>query len=182
MRHSRTGLILGLFSCIFAFSVFLSGCERNADKLLGYQDGGIEAEICGRANSIDFSARLIILEPSESEKREFELTLTAPKTLEGLVFRRQSDGRLTLTVGEVELELSETDKMAATRIADLFLIAEEPIKISGVTGEDASLSQYERLTKVEFPSATVFIDPLTSLPVKLVSEDVVITVLSIEKR
>lgn len=179
MKIKARSFFLYCLACIILIAS-ASGCSPSKKSLLDYQDVGIEAELYGRINEVDFTASLTLQESDGSGDRPFKLTLLSPKTLQGIVFSRDENGKLAVDCGDVTLDLPTT-AMGAVMIADLFSISESPTKISTVSGANESLAEYEKLTRIEFPSATVFLAPDTSTPVKLVSDGVQIFVTSFRR-
>ena len=176
MKRKTTVFIL----CILVLSVAaltLFGCSPSKKELLSYQNESIEAEMCGKINGVEFTAHIIIDKAVENAPRTFKLTLLSPSTLEGVMFSRDEDGKIIVSCGEIAIDRSAAPSGAAA-IVELLTICDEPTKLSSVTGTSEGLPQYTALTRIDFPSATILIDPNTETPVKLISEGIEIYVTS----
>ena len=179
MKKRFFWIYLTLAACILAAAV-LSGCAAKGERLLWYQDGQINVGLRGNVNGVEIAAELILFEAEEGKERAFELRISAPKTLEGVVFCRDGEGILKAEIGGVEVELPKSDGIGATVIADLFDLSGDPVRISTVKGAEADLEQYGELTRLEFPTATVLVDPATSLPVRIISARADIKIVSFD--
>ena len=179
MGSIKASVIFRHVCCFFAVAILLfSGCAPSPERLLDYQNGKIAAEIKGTVNSVEISARLVLFEATDKGSRAFELTMLSPKTLEGMVFCRSHDGQLSATVGEVTVELEAGERSGAVMIADAFSLSDDPRAISAVRGTDVGLPQYSELTRIDFEGISVFLDPDTDTPVKIVSPELEIFVTS----
>lgn len=91
------------FAVFFAFlCVFLCACSPKREKYLAPFDVAFETNIEGEYRGISFSAKLVCEARGEGA-RVATLTFYAPASLSGTVLSRDSEGVLTLSVGDVAL-------------------------------------------------------------------------------
>lgn len=161
--------------------ILMSSCAPSADRLLDYQNGEITALLEGRICEVKFSGTLVLSYPVDGEKRAAELHLDSPQSLMGMVFSRSSDGGMTAKLGELEIELLENEQMVLTRLIEAFSLSGEPDRISVASGSVEGVPGCEKLTRLDFAGVTVFLDSESGLPVKIVSDDLEVIVISFDK-
>lgn len=162
--------------------ILLSSCAPSADRLLDYQNGEITALLEGRIGELDFGGTLVLSAPvDDGENRAAALRLDSPQSLAGMVWSRSTDGRMTATLGELEIELLENDQMVLTRLIDAFSLSGEPDRISVASGSDEGVRGCEKLTRLDFSDVTVFLNSESGLPVKITSQDLEVIVISFKK-
>lgn len=130
-----------LSALLLAAFLLLSGCARHTDWFAPFR-GAFEAEIEGKWHDVAFSASIKAEKAPEEGAREVTVTFYAPNAWRDTVLTQASDGKVTLTVGE----LSVSGESFA-EIFSLFPATGEVTAVSldeeghtVVTGEDFSLT------------------------------------------
>ena len=159
------------FACaafILAMLFCLNGCAPSEDGLLGYQSEALSLRLCGTLNGVDFSAEIALPAIEEGAARSFRLKMTAPETLNGVIFERGADGRLIASVGGVECELDALGLGAAViYLVDAFSIEGDARSITVISGGEVGLCDVDRLTRLDFDDYTIYIDASTDLPLRI---------------
>jgi len=157
--------------------ICICSCGDGGADPLSYRLSPFTAELHGQTvprvgEAVEFSATVSFGEYTESGERELSLVFHSPESLDGLCFRRCSDGSVTVKLGEVECRIGSSDAIVGiTKIAGMLEGEGDILGISSIPGRDEGLPQYERLTLVEMDSYVILIDPRTESPVKARSSD-----------
>ena len=106
MEMRRAG---ALVFALLAIALLATGCGRRGETWFDVFAEPFEAELCGEAGGIAFSARFCSAGDGAAT-----LTFYAPATLAGTTLTRAADGRVTATAGETTVEVTGFD--------DLFLL------------------------------------------------------------
>ena len=166
-----------IFAVLLAVIALLSACNGRGSDPLSYRLSPLTAELRGRispsvGDRVEFSATLTLGEWSAEGERELEMVFHAPESLDGLCFRRDRSGGVTVSLGEIECRLASGDVVSGImKIAGMLEAEEEILSISSIPGSEAGLIQYERLTLITTAGYSLLIDPHTETPVKAWSVD-----------
>ena len=127
--------------------------------MLKYKDSPFVAEVSVSGGRIDFEAVFSISAPDGAGERDFSAEFLSPESLKGLVVS-QSGGEAKITLGGKEFLSAESEIL---RLLELGRIAE----MLAPDGAVRSIKSEGGLTAVAVGDITVYIDPASSLPVKI---------------
>ena len=166
-------LILSVITAILILSA--SGCSPQKSDPLAYRNTPITAEISGTITKkgqppFEFSARLSL--GQNTKKRPFTLCFLAPESISSITVSRNEDGKISLFYENMECPLAgESAIENVIKIAEMLNADERITDIYSIPGNEAGLSEYERLTSVMTEHLKIYIDPHTSYPVHIIYDD-----------
>ena len=126
----KIGILLLCAACLLLFF----GCTPEKGDFFAPFQEGFEATLAGEWQSMAFEAHLAATVPDERGAREMTLTFYAPSSLSGTVLKKDSQGALTLSVGELSLPLSS----AAASYGALFELFPTAGEVQRITQENGN--------------------------------------------
>ena len=162
-----------LFFCVFLFVFTSSACITGDGDPLSYKNDGFSARVSSYGLDRDFEALFTFSPPSENGDRDFSADFLAPETLCGLRLKKEGD-RLSLSLGDTEyvsLGYSEYSHLEFFGIVKILAPDSAIRSISSVSGNECGLQHIDRLTAVTLPSAVLYIDPDSGIPLKISLSD-----------
>ena len=168
--------LLTLTSLVLLLAV-LTSCGKRGGDPLSYRLTAFTADITGSilypsGEEMAFSATVVMESPTDEGCREFSVLFHSPDGLAGMRTRRLRDGSALVSRGGVECPVSDGGVMKnIIKIAEMLDPSEEILRISSISGRDAGLPQYDRLTFIETATVSIAVDPHTSFPVKARTSD-----------
>ncbi len=139
--------------------LFFFSCSPKRQDVLKYKSSPFTAEVSVSGGRIDFDAVFSVSALDGTGKRDFSAEFLSPESLKGLTLV-QSGGEMKILLCGKEF-LSEKNEIL--RLLDVGKIAE----MLAPDGPIRSIKSEGGLTAVSIGSITVYIDPASSLPVKI---------------
>ena len=173
--------------CLLTAMISAVSCVRTSKDPLEYKTFPFTAEVsvCYRGGSFD--AVFSFFAPRNNEDRDFSVRFISPESLAGLsVSRLGKDLKILLKDTEyITLPANTVSGLRLMAVADM-LSPSAPIRsILSIRGAECGLPELTSLTAVTVGDAVIYIDPESSLPVKIdnikTGEYLIIKNISVEK-
>jgi hypothetical protein len=173
----------------FATAIFFNiSCVPTSSDPLEYRIFPFTAEVSVYYVENEFDAVFFFSPPSEGQSRDFSVRFISPKSLEGLNLSRSGD--------ELKILLENTEYIALpsrvfsnlriNSVADMLSPTASIRSILSIRGAECGLPAFTSLTAVTAGDTVIYIDPESSLPVKIANiksgEYLIINKISVEKQ
>ena len=156
------------FLCLVLCVLSLNSCLYKKSDPLSYRSFPFKASITAVGFDTDFKANVTVTSIEEGGKASFVFDFLSPEILQGIEAELRGERIRIRLKGTVftDTEFPANQGTGLLRIAELLSPSEPILSIKSISGIECGLPHIKALTAVTTPTATVYISPESSLPVK----------------